>query len=104
MFLTMASLLAVGGQSAIVISLLLVCLATVIAFPLAASQGWLHIPGYAGIAMLSFGVALVLGWLLQPGRITGVISGAFLAVLFFLSMAAGVGSVLALLFCRSPEL
>ena len=104
MFLTMASLLAVGGQSAIVISLLLVCLATVIAFPLAASQGWLHIPGYAGIAMLSFGVALVLGWLLQPGRITGLISGAFVAVVFFLSMAAGVGSVLALFFCRSPEL
>jgi hypothetical protein len=84
--------------------LTLVCVAILIAIPSAASQGRLHIPGYAGIAILSFGMAMVFGWLARPGRVTGVISGTLLAVVFFLLMAAGVGSVLALLFYRSPEL
>jgi len=104
MLLTMTGMFGVGAHSAIVISLILACLAILIAIPFAASQGWLHIPGYAGTAILSFGMALVFGWLARPGRVTGVISGTFVAVAFFLLMAAAVGSVLALLFYRSPKL
>jgi hypothetical protein len=104
MLLTMTSLWAAGGHSVIVISLTLVCFAILVAIPSAAWRGRLHIPGYAGIAILSFGMAMVFGWLARPGRVPGVISGTVVAVAFFLLMAAGVGSVLALLFYRSPEL
>src|ERR1700730_5800960 len=103
MLLTMTGMFGVGAHSAIVISLILVCLAILIAIPFAASQGWLHIPGYAGTAILSFGMALVFGWLGPPGRGTRAV-GTFVGVVFFLLMAAAVGSVLALLFYRSPEL
>jgi hypothetical protein len=104
MLLTMTGMFGLGPHSAILISLILVCLAILIAIPFAASQGWLHIPGYAGTAILCFGMALVCGWLARPGRVTGVIPGTFVAVVFFLLMAAAVGSVLALLFYRPPEL
>jgi hypothetical protein len=103
MLLTMASLAAIEPRYSIVIPLILACLLILGAIPFAASRGRLHIPGYAGIAILSFGIALLFGWLAKPDRVAGVISGAFVAVVFFLLMAASVGSVLALIFYRSRE-
>jgi hypothetical protein len=79
------------------------CVAIVTAIPVAAAKRKLHIPGYVGLAFLSFIVALLAGKFSGRAGITGTPSGVFLSILFFFLMATAVGSVVALFFYKHPE-
>ena len=82
--------------------LIFVCLAVVLALVAGARKGVLHVPGYIGMAMFAFVVALVLGWLSGIHRIRGSPLGVILSVLFFLLISVSAGSILAIFFFRPP--
>ena len=82
--------------------LILACAAVLLALPVAARRGMLHIPGYIGLAILAFIVALVFGRLAGAHKITGSPFGVFLSILFFLLISVSLGSLLALIFFRPP--
>jgi hypothetical protein len=97
-------LAAFAAQLSIVVPLLLVCLGVLVAMPVAAARGKLHVPGYVGLAFLAFALGLLLGRISGARAVTGTIAGLALSILFFLLMATAVGSVLALFFYRHrPE-
>ena len=79
------------------------CVVIVTAIPAAAARRRLHIPGYVGLAFLSFMVALLAGKFSGRAGVTGTSSGIFLSILFFFLMATAVGSVVALFFYKHPE-
>ena len=85
----------------ILLALALGCCAIVIAIPLGAHRGKLHVPGYAGIAILAFGASFLFGLASGYRPVAGSPVGVALSLLCFWSAAAGVGSILALFFCRS---
>ena len=84
----------------IITVLALGCGVILVASPLAARRGKLHVPGYIGIALLAFGASffcgLASGWHVFAGSPVGVA----LSLLCFWSAAAGVASILAVFFCR----
>jgi len=89
-------------SSFVILPLSIVCIAVVIAIPAAAARARLHVPGYVGLAFLSFALALVLGWLSGTRVISGTTTGFLLSIVFFILIAAAVGSVVALFFYRHP--
>jgi hypothetical protein len=91
-----------GAKWRIVAPLILACLTIVIAIPVAAARSKLHMPAYIGIAILAFAASLVFGEMSGVQRIAGSIVGVVLSMACFLSIAAVVGSILALLFYREP--
>jgi hypothetical protein len=76
------------------------CVAIIVALPVAAARSHLHIPGYVGLAFLSFALALLCGGLSGTSKITGTLTGIALSLLFFLLVAVTIGSLLALFFYR----
>lgn len=90
------------SKSLVILPLAAACIAVVIAIPAAAARARLHIPGYVGLAFLSFALALLLGWLSGAHAIAGTPTGLLLSIVFFLLIAAAVGSVVALFFYRHP--
>jgi hypothetical protein len=90
------------SKSFVILPLSIVCIAVVIAIPAAAARARLHIPGYVGLAFLCFALALLLGWLSGTHTIAGTTAGLLLSIVFFLLIAAAVGSVIALFFYRHP--
>jgi hypothetical protein len=95
-------LVAHGPNLHIVVPLSIACVAIVLAMPLAARRGRLHIPGYVGFAFLAFLLALLCGYLSGRRGITATPAGVVLSLLFFVLAAAAVGSVLALFSYRDP--
>jgi lysylphosphatidylglycerol synthetase-like protein (DUF2156 family) len=91
-----------ASRSPLVVALGVVCVFVALAIPYAASRGRLHIPGYVGLALLSFAVALILGRISGAQSVRGTRSGEVLSIVFFLLVAVAVGSVLAIFFYRDP--
>jgi hypothetical protein len=90
------------SKFSVVLPLSIVCVAIVVGIPAAAWRARLHIPGYVGLAFLSFALALLLGWLSGAQAVAGTTTGLLFSMLFFLLIAAAVGSVVALFFYRHP--
>jgi hypothetical protein len=86
----------------VLMPLLLGCLALVIAIPMAAHKGKLHVPGYAGAALLAFAASILCGSASGHRSVVGSSLAVVLSLLCFWLAAAGVGSVLALFFYRNP--
>jgi lysylphosphatidylglycerol synthetase-like protein (DUF2156 family) len=97
-----ASLAAATRNLSPVVPLAIACCAVIVAIPLSAFRGRLHIPGYVGLAFLTFALGLLVGKLSGTHAIAGTPSGIALSLLFFLLIAIAVGSVLALFFYRDP--
>lgn len=90
-------------RAAILIPLAIGCFVIVLLGPIAALRGVLHIPAYCGFALLFLVSGLVIGKLAGM-QIRGSLPGVCLSVIFFLTMAACLGSVLAIFFYRQPEI
>ena len=88
------------GRHGVTGTLAVVCLFVLVAIPAAARRGALHLPGYSGLSMLSFVVAVVVGYVAGRPGIKGGAIGIALSFLFFVLLAAGIGCVLALAFYR----
>ena len=73
-----------------------------IAVPVAAARGKLHIPGYVGLAFLSFALAMIVGHFSGARSISTTPFGLALSILFFLLIAITAGCILALFFYRHP--
>jgi hypothetical protein len=97
-----AALVAVVANWAVLAPTLAACLAIIIAIPRAAARSKLHLPGYIGLAILAFLASVTFGKLSGAHRIAGSFVGVVLSLACFLSISAGVGSVLALAFYRDP--
>ena len=78
------------------------CGFVVLAVLFAASRGKLHIPGYVGLALVSFAVAFICGRISGAHSVRGTRSGEILSIVFFLLIAVAVGSVLGIFFYRDP--
>jgi hypothetical protein len=90
-------------RAAILIPLAIGCFVIVLLGPIAAFRGVLHIPAYCGFALLFLVSGLAIGKLAGM-QIRGSLPGVCLSVIFFLTMAACLGSVLAIFFYRQPEI
>ena len=101
--LALVNFAAYAIRLAIVVPMVLLCLAVVIMIPLAASRGKLHIPGYVGIAILAFASALLSGRLAGVRSIGGHGIAIFLSVAFFVLLSAAMGSIFALFVYRHPS-
>lgn len=99
----MVNFAAYGIRLAIVLPMVLLCLALVIMIPLAASRGKLHIPGYVGIAIVAFASGLLSGRLAGVRGIAGHGIAIFLSVAFFVLLATAMGSIFALFVYRHPS-
>ena len=86
----------------LVVSLALTCLVIVVLIPIYASRGKFHIPGYVGLAFLTFAIGLLLGRTAGARAVTGTIAGLLLSIAFFLLIATALGSILALFFYSHP--
>ena len=91
-----------GSGSPLLIAVAVVCVFVVLAVLFAASRGKLHIPGYVGLALVSFAVAFICGRISGAHSVRGTRSGEILSIVFFLLVAVAVGSVLAIFFYREP--
>jgi hypothetical protein len=94
--------LAYSVRSAILIPLAAACFAIVLLVPIRAFQGMLHIPAYCGSALLALAFGLIVGKIASM-QIPGSFLGVALSILFFLAMAACLGSVLAIFVYRQRE-
>lgn len=83
-----------------IVPLVLGCIAILAAIPVRAYRGKLHVPGYAGIAIIAFGASFVCGLLSGYRSFAGSPLGIILAVLCFLLAATSTGSILAVFFYR----
>jgi hypothetical protein len=92
----------VGLHFLLVMSLALACLVIVVLIPTYASKGKFHIPGYVGLALLTFAIGLLLGRMAGGRAVTGTIAGLLLSIVFFLLIATALGSILALFFYNHP--
>ena len=93
---------AVAVKFSVVVPLALACFAILVVIPVAAARGKLHIPGYAGLALLALALAFAFGRVAGVRGMAGTYAGVFLSVVFFLLVAAGAGCVVALFFYRDP--
>jgi hypothetical protein len=89
-------------RPAILIPLAIACFVVALVGPIAAFRGMLHIPAYCGFALFFLVSGLVVGKLAGL-QIRGSLSGVCLSIVFFLTMAACLGSVLAIFSYRQPE-
>jgi hypothetical protein len=97
-------ILSPGGLRFILIAvLMLCCLGIAISMPIAARRGKLHVPGYLGLAGLTFVVSIILGKLSGSRDIAGSPAGIVLSLFFFLLIATTLGSVIALFVYRRPS-
>jgi hypothetical protein len=87
----------------IVVTLIAACILIVVSISLFAHRGKLHIPGYAGIAVLGFVLSLTFGKVAGARLIAGTAVGVFFSILCFLLLAVVVGSVVALFFYRQSS-
>jgi len=94
--------LVVGLHFLLVMCLGLACLVIVVLIPIYASRGRFHIPGYVGLAFLTFAIGLLLGRTAGARAVTGTVAGLFLSIVFFLLIATALGSILALFFYSHP--
>lgn len=81
-----------------------VCFFVLVAIPVAAAKGKLHMPGYSGLSMLLLLVALLFGYIAGRPSITGHPVGIILSFLFFVAIAAAIGCIVALAFYRRKPL
>jgi hypothetical protein len=88
---------------AIVAPLIVACILIAVAISFLAHRGKLHIPGYAGIAMLGIVLSLIFGKFAGARSIAGTGVGVFFSILCFLLLAVVVGSIVALFFYRHPS-
>lgn len=84
----------------LVLGLGAVCAVIILSVPIAAARGWMHIPGYVGLALVTFAAAFICGRISGVHRIRGTLTGEILSILCFLLVAVAIGSVLALFFHR----
>jgi hypothetical protein len=101
-----AACIVVGVSSAklsVVVPLIVACALVAVWIPALANRGKLHIPGYAGIAMLGFALAFLFGKFAGAHSIAGTGVGVFFSILCFLLLAVSVGSIVALFFYRDPS-
>jgi hypothetical protein len=87
-------------HSLIITALALGCIAIVVGIPAAAHRGKLHVPGYIGIALLAFPTSFICGLASGYHWFAGSLVGVALSLLCFWSAAVGVGSIVAVFFCR----
>jgi hypothetical protein len=85
----------------VLLALALGCCIIIVAIPLGAHRGKLHVPGYSGLAILAFAASFLFGVASGYRPLAGSPVGIALSLLCFWSAAAGIGSILALFFCRS---
>ncbi|MGC2280703.1 MAG: hypothetical protein WA603_11845 [Candidatus Acidiferrales bacterium] len=95
-------MLAHSVHLAILIPLVAACSAIVLLVPIGAFHGMLHIPAYCGFALLTFAFGLIVGKVAGT-RIPGSFLGIGLSIVFFLAMAACLGSILAIFVYRQRE-
>ena len=88
---------------AILVPLLITCLAIVVAISVAAARGKLHMVGYMGVAFASFAIAMIAGKLSGVRWISGTVGGLLLSLLFFFAIAATLGSLAAIIFYKPPQ-
>jgi hypothetical protein len=88
------------AASPLVLVLVAACVVVAAAVPVAASRGWLHIPGFVGLALASFVAAFILGRISGTQSVRGTRSGEMLAIACFLLVAVAIGSIVALFFHR----
>jgi hypothetical protein len=93
---------AITTNLSLLVPLTIACCAVIVAIPLFAFRGRLHIPGYVGLAFLTFVSGLLVGKLSGSRAFARTPSGVALSLFFFLLIAIGIGSVLALFFYRDP--
>jgi FtsH-binding integral membrane protein len=92
-----------GGLRFVLIGVLvLCCLVIAISIPVAARRGKLHVPGYLGLAGLTFVVSIILGKLSGSRHIAGSPAGIVLSFIFYLLVAVTLGSVISLFVYRRP--
>jgi hypothetical protein len=89
-------------RPAILVPLAIGCFVVALLGPIAAFRGVLHIPAFCGFALLFLVFGFVIGKLAGL-QIRGSLPGVCLSIIFFLTMAACLGSVLAIFFYRQPE-
>lgn len=95
-------MLAYSVHPAILIPLVAACFAIVLIVPIGAFQGTLHVPAYCGFALLALAFGLIVGKIAGM-QIPGSLPGVGLSIVFFLAMAAFLGSILAIFVYRQPE-
>jgi hypothetical protein len=95
-------MLAYSVHPAILIPLVAACFAIVLLVPIGAFQGMLHIPAYCGLALLAFAFGLIVGKVAGT-QIPGSFLGVALSIVFFLAMAASLGSILAIFVYRQRQ-
>ena len=86
----------------VVVPLALSCLVLVAVIPSAASRGRLNVPVYALILFASAIVAFIVSKLAGAESIHGTAVGIVLSFIFFLLVAAAVGSFFGIFFYRQP--
>jgi hypothetical protein len=91
-----------AARGPLVIPLMLAGILVAVLIPLAASRGKLHVPGYVGLVIASFGMAYILGRISGTHGVRGSTLGVVLSILFFLLIAVAAGSMLAILVYREP--
>jgi uncharacterized membrane protein len=96
------SFVATATNFSLLLPLSLACCAVITAIPVSAVRGRLHIPGYVGLALLTFVFGLLAGKLSGARGITGTNFGVALSLLFFFLIAVALGCILALFFYRDP--
>lgn len=79
------------------------CISILILIPAQAHRGKLHVPGYVGLALITFGASVLFGYACGYRRFVGSPIGVVLSVFCFWAAAAGVASILALFFFREQE-
>jgi hypothetical protein len=84
----------------IVIPLTAACILIAVSVSFFAHRGKLHIPGYAGIAVLAFILSLIFGRLAGARSIAGTTLGVLFSILCFMLLAVVIGSIVALFFYR----
>ena len=87
----------------VVVPLIAACILLAVSVSFFAHRGKLHIPGYAGIAMVGFVLSLTFGKIAGAHSIAGTGVGVFFSILCFLFLAVVVGSVVALFFYRNSS-
>lgn len=91
-----------ASRAPLLIAVGVACVLVVLAVLFAASRGKLHIPGYVGLALVTFAAAFICGRISGAHSVRGARSGEILSIVFFLLVAVAVGSVLAIFFYREP--
>jgi hypothetical protein len=98
----MVAIMLFAARGPLVIPLTLAGILVALLIPFAASRGKLHVPGYVGLVIASFGIAFIFGRISGVHGVRGSTLGVVLSILFFLLIAVAAGSMLAILFYRAP--